>query len=140
MAAPLGMLTSLTLCAQHGILVKDGRALEIMRKVDTVLFDKTGTLTREKPEVGRIICCKPYTEKISSPSPPPRSKNSPIPSPARSSKNSRRSSEPLPPIDDSKYQVGYGITVEIEGKPCVSAAGASWRWRISPSPHGSTPN
>jgi Cu2+-exporting ATPase len=25
MAAPLGMLTSLTLCAQHGILVKDGR-------------------------------------------------------------------------------------------------------------------
>ena len=29
MAAPLGMLTSLTLCAQHGILVKDGRALEL---------------------------------------------------------------------------------------------------------------
>jgi hypothetical protein len=44
MAAPLGMLTSLTLCAQHGILVKDGRALELMRKVDTFLFDKTGTL------------------------------------------------------------------------------------------------
>ena len=57
MAAPLGMLTSLTLCAQHGILIKDGRALEQMRQVDTVLFDKTGTLTREKPEVGRILCC-----------------------------------------------------------------------------------
>ena len=63
MAAPLGMLTSLTLCAQHGILIKDGRALELMRQVDTVLFDKTGTLTREKPEVGRILCCGAHTSE-----------------------------------------------------------------------------
>jgi len=55
MAAPLAMLSSLALCANKGILVKDGRALELMNEVDTVLFDKTGTLTRERPEVGRII-------------------------------------------------------------------------------------
>ena len=59
----LAMLTSLTLCAQHGILVKDGRALELMRKVDTFLFDKTGTLTRERPEVGRILTFGPYSEQ-----------------------------------------------------------------------------
>src|SRR5207302_10169723 len=57
MAAPLAMLTSLTLCAHKGILVKDGRALELMNEIDTVLFDKTGTLTRERPEVGRVIAC-----------------------------------------------------------------------------------
>ena len=55
MAAPLAMLSSLVLCADKGILVKDGRALELMNEVDTVLFDKTGILTRERPEVGRII-------------------------------------------------------------------------------------
>src|SRR5208337_4537616 len=55
MAAPLAMLSSLALCANKGILVKDGRALELMNEVDTVLFDKTGTLTRECPEVGRVI-------------------------------------------------------------------------------------
>ena len=55
MAVPLAMLSSLTLCASKGILVKDGRALEMMNQVDTVLFDKTGTLTRERPEVGRVI-------------------------------------------------------------------------------------
>ena len=54
MAAPLAMLSSLTLCANKGILVKDGRALELMNEIDTVLFDKTGTLTRERPEVGRV--------------------------------------------------------------------------------------
>ena len=32
MAAPLAMLTSLTLCAHKGILVKDGRALELMNQ------------------------------------------------------------------------------------------------------------
>jgi cation transport ATPase len=31
-----------------GILVKDGRALELMTK-STILFDKTGTLTLERP-------------------------------------------------------------------------------------------
>ena len=55
MAAPLAMLSSLSVCAHKGILVKDGRALEQMSAVDTVLFDKTGTLTHECPEVGRII-------------------------------------------------------------------------------------
>lgn len=57
MAAPLAMLTSLTLCAKNGILVKDGRALELMNNIDTILFDKTGTLTRERPEVGAVITC-----------------------------------------------------------------------------------
>src|SRR5208337_5381353 len=60
MAAPLAMLSSLALCANKGILVKDGRALELMNEVDTVLFDKTGTLTRERPEVGRVIAAEEF--------------------------------------------------------------------------------
>ncbi len=55
MAAPLAMLSTLALCAQRGVLVKDGRALDLLCEIDTVLFDKTGTLTRERPEIGRII-------------------------------------------------------------------------------------
>lgn len=62
LAAPIAMLSSLTLCAQHGILVKSGRALETMNDIDTYLFDKTGTLTRERPEVGRILPFEGYDE------------------------------------------------------------------------------
>ncbi len=113
MAAPLGMLTSLTACAQHGILVKDGRALEIMRKVDTVLFDKTGTLTREKPEVARIICCKPYTGKILLTFAAAAEQKFTHPIARAILEKFATLGEPLPPLDDSKYQVGYGITVEI---------------------------
>lgn len=116
MAAPLGMLTSLTLCAQHGILIKDGRALEQMRQVDTVLFDKTGTLTREKPEVGRILCCGTHTpEQVLSLAAAAEQKfTHPI---ARAIlERFQQLERPLPQVDVSKYHVGFGITVEIEGE------------------------
>lgn len=53
---PMSMLSYLQVAAQRGILVKDGRALEALDEVDTVLFDKTGTLTLEQPTVSRVLC------------------------------------------------------------------------------------
>ncbi len=46
LAIPLVISISTASAARAGILVKDRRALERMRTVDTVLFDKTGTLTK----------------------------------------------------------------------------------------------
>ena len=46
LAIPLVISISTATAARAGILVKDRRALEQMRTVDTVLFDKTGTLTK----------------------------------------------------------------------------------------------
>ncbi|MGC4087851.1 MAG: heavy metal translocating P-type ATPase [Polyangiaceae bacterium] len=115
MAAPIAMLSSLTLSAEHGILVKDGRALELLRKVDTFLFDKTGTLTRERPEVGRIITFGKYSEtQILRWAAAAENKFShPI---AKAILHKFRELKlELPRIDDSKYHVGYGITVGVDG-------------------------
>ncbi|WP_244395898.1 heavy metal translocating P-type ATPase [Beijerinckia indica] len=114
-AAPIGMLTSLTLCAEHGILVKDGRALEQMRDVDTFLFDKTGTLTRERPEVGRVFTFEGYSEaQILQWAAAAENKFShPI---AKAIIDKFQSLDlPMLEIDDSKYEVGYGIIVEVDG-------------------------
>ena len=109
------MLSSLTLCAQYGILVKDGRALETMHKVDTYLFDKTGTLTRERPEVGRVLTFGAHSEtQILQWAAAAENKFShPI---AKAILDRFHGlGLPLPPTDDSKYHVGYGITVHVEG-------------------------
>jgi cation transport ATPase len=55
MAAPLAMLGAVALCAHKGILVKDGRALELMNEVDTVLFDQSAAPADERPEFRDVV-------------------------------------------------------------------------------------
>ena len=116
MAAPLAMLSSLALCASKGILVKDGRALEMMNQVDTVLFDKTGTLTRERPEVGRDHHRRrlgPASEILGFAAAAERKFHHPIALAILHKADELGLA--LPPTDDTQYKVGYGITVQIEG-------------------------
>lgn len=60
--APISILNYLNIATEHGILIKDGRCLEWLNKIDTLVFDKTGTLTEEQPHVGKIYSCSDYTE------------------------------------------------------------------------------
>ncbi|MBV8233077.1 MAG: heavy metal translocating P-type ATPase [Planctomycetaceae bacterium] len=115
MAAPLAMLSSLALCANKGVLVKDGRALELMNQVDTVLFDKTGTLTRERPEVGRIIASEGFKPEqiLRYAAAAERKFHHPI-ALAILHKAAELNLVP-PPTDETQYKVGYGITVQLDG-------------------------
>ena len=49
LATPLVMIAAIARAARTGILVKGGRYLEALAKVDVIVFDKTGTLTANKP-------------------------------------------------------------------------------------------
>jgi heavy metal translocating P-type ATPase len=115
-AAPIGMLTSLTLAAELGILVKDGQALESLCDVDTFLFDKTGTLTRERPEVGRILTFEGHAELeiLRWAAAAERRFSHPIAKAILD--RAQAEALDLPQIDESQYHVGYGITVEVEGR------------------------
>jgi Cu2+-exporting ATPase len=53
-SAPLSLMVYLKQALQEGMLIKDGRSLELLHKVDTIVFDKTGTLTEDKPHIGAI--------------------------------------------------------------------------------------
>ncbi|GAB6038008.1 heavy metal translocating P-type ATPase [Fundidesulfovibrio butyratiphilus] len=55
MAAPTAAVAAVARAARAGLLVKGGRPLESVAKVDAVLFDKTGTLTLGRPRVERIV-------------------------------------------------------------------------------------
>ena len=46
LATPAALAVGIGRAAEHGILIRDGAALESARTLNTVVFDKTGTLTR----------------------------------------------------------------------------------------------
>ena len=51
---PLAMFNFLRIASADGILFKDGRSLQTLSRINTVVFDKTGTLTLEELRVSRV--------------------------------------------------------------------------------------
>ena len=49
LATPMSIMVAMGKGASLGVLFKDAEAIEVMRKVDTLVVDKTGTLTAGKP-------------------------------------------------------------------------------------------
>lgn len=55
LATPLSVTVALGRAAKAGILFRDASAIELLRRVDTLVLDKTGTLTEGKPRFEKII-------------------------------------------------------------------------------------
>ena len=55
LATPVAMLASIGAAARRGILIKGGKYLELLERVDVLLVDKTGTLTLGCPEITDVI-------------------------------------------------------------------------------------
>ena len=55
LATPTAIMVGMGRAARLGVLIRDAEALEIARRIDTVVVDKTGTLTEGHPSVTRLI-------------------------------------------------------------------------------------
>lgn len=112
----LQTLSHLTQAYRQGVLVKDGRALESLLKVDTVLFDKTGTLTSAQPEIGRIIGCDDFQERdiLMHAAAAEYKLTHPI-ALAILAKAAEWELD-LPEVENTSYIMSYGISVDLDGK------------------------
>ncbi len=54
LATPVSIMVSMGKGATAGVLFKNAEAIELMRKVDTLVVDKTGTLTVGKPKLNSV--------------------------------------------------------------------------------------
>lgn len=63
LATPMSIMVATGKAAQSGVLFKNAEAIEIMRKVDTLLVDKTGTLTEGKPKLVSVVTAEAIDEQ-----------------------------------------------------------------------------
>ncbi len=114
-AAPIALLAALGRSAQHGVLIKDSKVFETIRRIDAVLFDKTGTLTYDVPTVAKVVPASDgYSEEkiIRYTAAAEQRFSHPI---AKALLNKAEELDlTLPAQDDSKYHVGLGIEVVVD--------------------------
>ena len=111
--SPLGMLNFLAQAAHQGILIKDGRALELLTQIDTIVFDKTGTLTLEQPHVAHVYTWHGLTEQelLTLAAAAEVRQSHPI---AKAILQAAQEQQlHLPAIDEARYEIGYGIKVVV---------------------------
>jgi len=63
LATPMSIMVATGKAAQNGVLFRNAEAIEVMRKVDTLVVDKTGTLTEGKPRLESVVVVNGFDEQ-----------------------------------------------------------------------------
>ncbi|MCI5144959.1 MAG: HAD family hydrolase, partial [Candidatus Electrothrix sp. AR3] len=122
-AAPLSLLNFLQIASRQGILIKDGRALELLAQVDTIVFDKTGTLTEEQPHVGAIYSCGHLDEDTLLRLAAAAEQKQTHPIAKAILKESQNRGQSLPKVENAKYKIGSGLEVTVGGSMVLIGSG-----------------
>jgi Cu+-exporting ATPase len=62
LATPMSIMVAMGKGASVGVLFKNAGAIEMMRKIDTLVIDKTGTLTEGKPKLVSVMATSNLNE------------------------------------------------------------------------------
>lgn len=115
-SGPLALRNYLLVATRRNILIKDGRSLDLLTEIDTVVFDKTGTLTLDQPHVTQVhtftaldaATVLRYAAAVE------QRQSHPI---ARAIlATAQAQGLALPAIDDTRYEMGYGLRAGIDGR------------------------
>lgn len=115
-SAPITMLNLFNIASANAVLMKDGRSLELLAEVDTVLFDKTGTLTMSQPNVAAVYPAGRFTERdvLMFAAAAEHRQTHPIALAILAEASAKGIA--VPNIDSARYDVGYGIKVVVDGQ------------------------
>lgn len=110
------LLNGLKTGATHGVLIKDGRALETFPNIDTIVFDKTGTLTLDQLQVAGIYCNDGYSETqiLAYAATAEQYQKHPIAQAIL--QEATRQTVSLLEMEDTYYTLGMGLTATVKGQ------------------------
>lgn len=63
LASPMAVMAGVGKAAEMGVLIRNGDALQLTRKLTMIVFDKTGTITKGKPAVTKMLASFDVNEK-----------------------------------------------------------------------------
>ncbi|BAP56541.1 P-type ATPase [Thioploca ingrica] len=111
---PVSVLIYSQILARQGILIKDGRTLESLRQVNTIVFDKTGTLTLEQPTVAKIHSFEDYSSSTVLKYAATAEYRQAHPLAKAILAKAEEEHLELSELTEASYQVGYGIKVTVD--------------------------
>ena len=127
LATPMAVSVASGVAARKGLLIKDGKAIEMLSKTNHFVFDKTGTLTEGRMSVAGIIDLAGLGEEklLTLAATLERSSEHTI---ARGiiKEAQKKNIDPFRlPLENFKSRPGCGITGKIEGQT-ISAGSLKW--------------
>ena len=63
MAVPMSLVAGVGKGAEHGVLIRNGEALQTASQLKTIVLDKTGTITKGKPELTDVLPAKGFEKE-----------------------------------------------------------------------------
>ncbi len=62
LATPISLMVGVGKAAEHGVLIRNGEALETAARLTTIVLDKTGTITKGRPGLTDVLPLANFTE------------------------------------------------------------------------------
>ena len=63
LATPTALMVGSGMGAEHGILIRNGAAIQTLKDVGIAVFDKTGTITKGRPELTDVVAINGFSEQ-----------------------------------------------------------------------------
>ena len=116
-ATPSAVLSGVARAARGGVLVKGGRALENLGRLNAIAFDKTGTLTQGRPKLTDILCHDNATESelLKTAIAVESMSDHPLAEAVVRDGRSKIGDLKVPKAFELKNQIGRGIQATVEG-------------------------
>ncbi|MBI3047803.1 MAG: cadmium-translocating P-type ATPase [Acidobacteria bacterium] len=116
LATPLSIMVATGKGATMGILFRNAEAIEVLKKVDTLVVDKTGTLTEGKPRLVSVIPAAGYDESSLLRAAASLERGSEHPLAAAIVKGAEERRTSLVEARDFKSMTGKGVVGTVEGR------------------------
>jgi len=115
--APIGVMNALASALDQGVLIRDGRVLELLRRVDTIVLDKTGTVTTGELRLAEIVGIGAWSELrlLALAAKAEFHQDHPIAIAIRKAAQNR--GLVLAPPDWVDFEIGLGLRARIDGLP-----------------------